>query len=115
VKPRKPSRKAKAGPKSYLLTGQPTPEQAAELAGAFRKAMLRMGRQTRPLEWLSVEIVQLKEAGKIPTGSGARTKLAKLLEQRMVVAVQAGKCSKAISWESIRARLYEPKLSALLK
>jgi hypothetical protein len=69
----------------------------------------------RPLEWLSVEIVQLKEAGKIPTGAGAKTKLAKLLEQRMVVAVQARKCSEAIPWSSIRARLYEEKLSALLK
>jgi hypothetical protein len=39
-KPRKPSRKAKAGPKSYLLTGQPTLEQAAELAEAFRRAVL---------------------------------------------------------------------------
>ena len=141
-KSRKPSRKAKAGPKSHPLAGRATPEQAVELAEAVREATLRVepsrvpvrvnaagaglvGTQwkqiveaanpLRPLEWLSVEIVQLKEADKIPTGSGAKTKLAKLLEQRMVAAVKAGKCSKAISWGSIRARLYEEKLSALLK
>jgi hypothetical protein len=39
-KPRKPARKAKAGRKSYLLTGQPTLEQTAELAEAFRRAAL---------------------------------------------------------------------------
>jgi hypothetical protein len=142
-KPRKPSRKAEAGPKSHLLiTGKATREEAVEFAEACYEATLRVdpsrvpGRVNaagaglvgtqwkqiveaanplRPLEWLSVEIVQLKEADKIPTGSGAKTKLATLLEQRMVVAVQARKCSKAISWDSIRARLYEPKLSALLK
>ena len=40
-KPRKPSPKAGAEPESYPLTGQPTPEQAAELAEAFHKVTLR--------------------------------------------------------------------------
>jgi hypothetical protein len=60
--------------------------------------------------WLSDAVAGLKKAGDIPTGRGAGTLLADGLAKQMVADVQAGKCLKAISADSIRARLYELKL-----
>jgi hypothetical protein len=134
-KGRKPSRRARAGPKSHPLTGQPTPKQEAELTEAFRKALLRPGRPRQklrvwipelpaprvpadepaanllsPLEWLCAEVARRKEAGDIPTGRGAATLFAKQLEKQMAVDVKARKCSAAMSWRSIRSLLYQTKL-----
>jgi hypothetical protein len=61
-------------------------------------------------DWLFAEVARRQEAGDIPTGSGAVTMFAEQLAQQMVVDVQTGKCRRAISAASIRARLYENKL-----
>jgi hypothetical protein len=63
-----------------------------------------------PLKWLFDEVDRRKKTGDIPTGRGAPTAFAKQLEQQMVVDVRAGKCLRAISWRSIRARLYDYNL-----
>jgi hypothetical protein len=55
-------------------------------------------------DWLFAEVARRKEAGSIPATA---TLIAKQLADQMVVDVQAGKCRKAISANSIRARLYD--------
>jgi hypothetical protein len=60
-----------------------------------------------PLSWLFAEVARRKDAGDIPSSA---TLFAKQLAQQMAADVQAGKCRRAISAGSIRARLYEKKL-----
>jgi hypothetical protein len=133
----------KSGPISLLdirlpaKRSKPTPEQEVELVETvkcFIEAVLRQEEQqlwvpriTEPdfprvpaielaenplsaMAWLSEKVAQRKKAGDIPT---SMTVLARQLAPQMVVDAQTGKCLKAIPWRSIRARLYEKKLSRL--
>jgi hypothetical protein len=61
-------------------------------------------------DWLFAEVGRRKEAGDIPTGRGAPTAFSEQLAAKMVEDARAGKCSRAISAKSIRARLYDQKL-----
>jgi hypothetical protein len=80
-------------------------ERNAQIAPAIEGAADPLS----PLKWIFDEVDQRKKAGDIPTGPKAATVFAKQLAQRMVEDVRAGKCRRAITWRSIRARLYENK------
>jgi hypothetical protein len=58
-------------------------------------------------DWLFDEVARRKEAGDIPT---IATLFAEQLAKQMSVDVQAGKCRRLISADSIRVRLYDSEL-----
>jgi hypothetical protein len=61
-------------------------------------------------DWLVAEAGRRKEAGDIPTGPKAVDTFSEELAAQMSADLQAGKCCRAISIKSIRARLYDYKL-----